>query len=237
MTSRGNIRVWTRGSRLLLLVALAGLFAGVAIAPASGSATTASPPTIENFVRSFERSYHALRSLEADFTQSYFAWGNTRVESGKVTLAPSGKMRWVYDQPEAKIFLSDGKHLFLYVPAEKQLTISSLREVQDARVPLDILLSHLPLSRVFSRVEFAGQALKAAPGDRVIRGYPKSKYSKDYQSCLIELTPEFNVRRLVVFYPDNSTMQFTFRHIERNKPIDPALFVFTPPPGTEIIRR
>jgi len=223
-------------SRLLFFGALVAIIAGMALGPAFASPSVTSPPSIEDYVRRFERNYHALRSLEADFKQSYFAWGNRRVESGKVYLAPSGKMRWVYDQPETKIFLSNGKQLFLYVPAEKQLTISSLHDVQDARVPLDILLSHLPLSRVFSRVEFAGQALKAEPGDRVIRGYPKAKYSKDYRSCLIELTPGFNVRRLVVFYPGNSTMQFTFRHIERNKPIDPALFVFTPPPGTEVIR-
>ncbi|MGH9356397.1 MAG: LolA family protein, partial [Terriglobia bacterium] len=223
--------------RLLFIIAVVELAMGMAIHPAFGAPVKGSPVSIEEYVRRFESSYHELRSLEADFTQSYFAWGNRRIESGKVYLAPSGKMRWVYDQPEAKIFLSDGKQIFFYVPSEKQLTISSLHGAQDARVPLDILLSHLPLNRVFSRVEFADQALKPQRGDRVICGYPKAKYSKDYRSCLIELTPGFDVRRLVIFYPDNSTMQFTFRNIERNKPLDPALFAFTPPPGTEIIHR
>ncbi|MGH9358374.1 MAG: LolA family protein [Candidatus Acidiferrales bacterium] len=229
MTQRWNMRVY-------LLVGLAVLFTATAIFPAPGSPNGASP-AIENYVRRFEANYHGLRSLEADFSQSYFAWGNRRVESGKVYLAPSGKMRWVYDQPEPKVFVCDGKQIFLYVPAEKQVTISSLHDDPDARLPLDILVSHLPLSRVFSRVEFADQALKAEPGDRVIRGYPKARYSKDFRSCLIELTPHFDVRRLVVFYPDNTTMQFTFEHIERNKPMDPALFAFSPPPGVEIIHQ
>ena len=260
MTQQRDVRFWTRGPRpaagvapakrpadswlapsggrlLPLLIALAAMVLGMGRGLLLGFPNNTSTPAIQDYVRHFEQNYHELHSLEADFTQSYFALGATRVESGKVYLAPSGKMRWVYDQPEAKIFLSDGKELFLYVPAEKQLTISSLHGVQDARVPLDILVSHLPLNRVFSRVEFADQALKAGRGNRVIRGYPKAKYSKDYRSCLIELTPDFNVRRLVVFYPDNSTMQFTFQHIERNKPMDPALFVFTPPPGTEVIRQ
>ncbi|MGH9469717.1 MAG: outer membrane lipoprotein carrier protein LolA, partial [Terriglobia bacterium] len=178
----------------------------------------AEPDSIPNYVHKFEAAYRHVETLQADFTQTSFAWGRTRKESGTVFLARGGRMRWVYGDPEPKIFLADGKHLYLYVPAEKHLTISPMHNIEDARVPLGILVSHLQLSRAFSRVEFADQSLKAAPGDRVIRGYPRSRYKNDYRSVLIELTPNFNVRRLVVFYPDNSTMQFAFSHIERNKP-------------------
>lgn len=227
------IRVISSKMRMARLMTALCMILGAAASACAADASV----SIHTYVRRFERTYGNLRTLQADFTQSSFAWGTSRVESGKVYLAPSGKMRWVYSKPEEKIFLSDGRRTYFYVPEEKQLTISSIREVQDARVPLDILVSHLPLSRVFSRVKFADQSLHAAPGDRVIRGYPKAKYRKDYRSCLIELTPDYNVRRLVIFYPDNSTMQFTFTHIERNKPINPSLFVFVPPPGTEIIHQ
>jgi outer membrane lipoprotein carrier protein len=190
---------------------------------------------INQYVRQFERSYSNVKTLQADFTQTSFAWGRTMVESGTVYLARGGRMRWVYSKPEAKIFLTDGKKVFLYLPAEKQLRISSLRSVENAPVPLDLLLSHLQLGRFFSRVEFADQALHEASGDRVIRCDPKPKYAQVFQSCLIELTPAFDIRKLVVFYPDNSTMQFDFSHTHRNQRIDPSQFSFTPPPGTETI--
>lgn len=194
-------------------------------------------PSIEEYVREFESRYAGVTTLQADFVQSSYAWGRTRVESGKVYMERGGKMRWAYEKPEEKLFVSNGKNLVLYVPAEKQMTVSSAQDAAEARVPLDLLVSHLQLSRVFSRVEFAPQALEAAPGDIVIRGYPRLLYKRDYRSVAIELTPQFDIHRLVVFYPDNSTMQFEFSHVERNKPLAPSLFALAPPPGTQVIHQ
>ena len=217
---------------------LAFAAAALVLSMARSAGLAARPPlSIAQYVQQFESRYSDVRTLQADFTQNYYAWGRTRMESGAVYLARGGKMRWVYQKPEEKIFVSDGKQLLFYVPAEKQLTISSTHDAGESGIPLNILLSHLQLSRIFSRVEFADQALEAAPGDHVIRGYPRLLSKRDYRSVLVELTPQFDVRRLVVFYPDNSTMQFTFSNIERNKPLNPSLFVFAPPPGTEIIHQ
>jgi outer membrane lipoprotein-sorting protein len=144
-------------------------------------------------------------------------------------------MRWVYDKPETKIFLTKGKTVQLYFPAEKQLRISSLGEIENAPAPLDLLLSRAQLSRFFSRIEFAPQALETTGADRVIRCFPKSKYEQVLRSCLIELTPTFDVRKLVITYPDNTTMQFVFSHIQRNQYLAASLFSLTPPPGTTVI--
>lgn len=220
-----------RWAVLALAAGILGLWALAAPLRARAAAS------VSQYIREFEASYRDVQTLQADFTQTYFAWGNTKTESGTVYFARGEKMRWVYHQPQEKLFLSNGKKLFLYVPAEKQLTISSMHDIEDARVPLDLMLSHLKLSRAFSRVEFADEALNHDRGDRVIRGYPQSKFKGDYRSVLIELSPRFDIRRLVVFYPDNSTMQFAFTNIERNKSLDSSLFTFSPPPGTEVIHQ
>lgn len=193
--------------------------------------------SLDQVVDRFEEHYSGVRTLRADFTQTSYAWGRTREESGTVTMARGGRMRWVYEKPEKKIFITNGKQIFFYVPAEKQLTISSTHGAEDVQVPLSILLQHVRLNKVFSRVEFASQALNTPRGDYVIRGYPRFLYKKEYRSILIDLTPTFDIRRLVVFYPDNSTMQFAFSHVERNQPVDDALFAFSPPPGTDVIRQ
>jgi outer membrane lipoprotein-sorting protein len=49
------------------------------------------------------------------------------------------------------------------------------------------------------------------------------------------VSPQFDIRRLRVIFPDQSTMEFSFDHIGRNAPVSRALFRFTPPPGTEVI--
>jgi outer membrane lipoprotein carrier protein len=224
-------KVLTAASTGVLALAFAWL------GPVAGGVPSPASVSIEQYVREFELSYSHVRTLQADFAQSFFAWGRTRKESGTVYLARGGKMRWVYHDPEEKIFLTRGKQVLLYLPGERQLRISSLRAMEDAPVPLDVLLSHIQLGRFFSRIEFADQALEAARGDRVIRGYPKEKFRRAFRSCLLELSPSLDVRKLVVFYPDNTTMQFVFSHIQRNVPLNPSLFIFSPPPGTEIIHQ
>jgi outer membrane lipoprotein carrier protein len=194
-----------------------------------------SPDSLDEFVRQFESSYHAVRTIRADFTQTYVSGGRTRVESGVVYFARGGLMRWDYARPQPKLFLSDGRTLLLYIPEEKQLTRSSLKASDDIRIPFRLLLSRLELRRVFSRLDFAPDALEHQPADRVLRAYPKKAFQGDYQQVVIVVGPQFDIRRLLVILPDQSTMEFSFDHIGRDVPLSRALFRFTAPPGTEVI--
>jgi outer membrane lipoprotein-sorting protein len=144
-------------------------------------------------------------------------------------------MRWDYQRPQPKLFLSDGKTLMLYIPEEKQLTRSPLKASDDIRVPFRLLLSRLELRRVFSQIEFAQDALEHQPTDRVLRAYPKKSFQADYQQVLMVLSPQFDIRRLLVILPDQSAMEFSFDRIVRNVPLGRSLFRFMPPTGTEVI--
>ena len=190
---------------------------------------------LEEYVRQFESSYHGVQTIHADFTQTYVSGGRTRIESGVVYFARGGLMRWDYQRPQPKLFLSDGKTLLLYIPEEKQLTRSPLKASDDIRIPFRLLLSRLNLRRVFSRIEFPPDALEHDPADRVLRAYAKKGYEEDYHQVLMVVSPQFDIRRLVVILPDQSTMEFSFDHMGRNVPLSRSLFRFTPPPGTEVI--
>jgi chaperone LolA len=186
-------------------------------------------------VRQFESSYHTVKTIRADFTQTYVSEGRTRVESGVVYFARGGLMRWDYQQPQQKLFLSSGNSMMLYIPEEKQLTRSTLKASDDVRIPFRLLLSTLDLRRVFSRIEFAPDAVKHDSADRVLRADPKKDYEGDYHQVLMVVSPKFDIRRLVVIFPDQSTMEFSFDHIGRDVPLSPSLFRFIPPAGTEVI--
>jgi outer membrane lipoprotein carrier protein len=203
--------------------------------PASGAEAPVHSPALAEYLRQFESSYHEVRTLRAEFTQTYVLGGRTRLESGTVFLARGGKMRWDYQQPKEKIFLSDGKMLLLYIPAENQLTRSSVKTSEDYRVPLRLLLSRFNLSRVFSRVEFADKAWEHDAANQILGAYPKRGFEEYYSEVMMELDPEFNIRRLQVLYPDQSVMEFRFDHLERNVALKPSFFRFAPPAGTEII--
>lgn len=217
-----------------------GCVAGCALAAALGQTavserTTSSRPALDELIRQFESSYHDVRTLQAGFSQEYAAWGRTRVESGEVYLSRGGKMRWDYQKPEQKLFVSDGRNVMLFVPAEKQLTRTPLKASDDVRVPLELLVSHPNLRRAFSRIELADVAAGVSPVDRVLRAFPRRGQEQDYHDVLVEITPSFDIRRLLITYPDETTMQFTFDHISRNAKLSPSLFEFTPPPGVTVI--
>ena len=191
--------------------------------------------SVDNLVRAIDSRYRDVRTLKVEFTQTY-VWGETtRKESGTAYFARGGLMRWEYREPKDKLVIADGKKMWLYIPQEKQVTQSSFKPEDDPRVPFPLLLSHFSLRKVFSRIEHAEHALKAAPGDRVLRGYPRRGLEDLYTQVLFEITPKYDIKRLVVFYPDQSAMEFAFDHMEKNLTLAPTLFAFTPPAGSEVI--
>lgn len=222
-----------RPQHLVIWFVGALVLSGPALARAPSSPGEADAPG--EFVRQLESRYAGVRTLRAEFTQTYTWGGRARSESGTASFARGGLMRWDYREPHEKIFLSDGKKVFLYIPSEKQLTRSSVKTSEDIRVPFLLLLSHPNLHRVFSRIEFADQALRHEPENRVIRAFPKRGAEEGYSEVLMEVGPAFDIRRLLVKYLDRSVMEFTFSSLQKNVALSPLLFRFTPPPGTEII--
>jgi outer membrane lipoprotein carrier protein len=206
---------------------------GLAVALLAGTAVADTP--VQEFVRQLESSYKGVQSLRVDFTQSY-EWGSRkRMEKGTVTFARGGRMRWEYRDPQEKLFLSNGKQVLLYVPESKQLTRSTVKSAEDIRVPFRLLLSRLDLHKVFDKIEFADNAIEHESEDKVLRALPKHGDDSGIHEVFLEITPDFDIRQLVVVYADRSRMNFTFKETEKNVRTSPGLFEFTPPPGTEII--
>ena len=62
---------------------------GVTGAPVGNGSTD----LLEEYVGQFESSYRAVKTIRADFTQTYVSGGRTRVESGVVYFARGGLTR------------------------------------------------------------------------------------------------------------------------------------------------
>ena len=61
-------------------------------------------------------------------------------------------MRWEYKNPEEKLFVSDGKTVFLYVPADRQVSKEAVRQTLDDRIPLMFLLGRSNLRNEFDEI-------------------------------------------------------------------------------------
>lgn len=223
-------------AELLLMFAVFAVWSVMVLLP-SAMAASISPThlPLNQFIDKVEKSYHEVRAIRADFTQTYDAGGGIRVESGTVVFARGGRMRWDYDVPEKKIFLTNKKEVLLYLPEENQLNRTPVKASEDYRVPFRLLLSRFDLKKVFHKFEDANHKFKHSPQDRVIIAYPKHAKKLGYQHVAIEFDPQLNIRRLVIVYADNTVMKFRFSHIRRNPKLSASLFEFDPPPGTEVI--
>lgn len=181
-----------------------------------------------------DRYYNSLGTFKADFTEIYAGAGVSRKESGTLMLKRAGKMRWDYRQPREKLFVSDGKTAYFYVPGERQARRTSVKKLDDLRSPLRYLLGKTRLEKEFSGLKLITGAQVLVTGNVVLSGVPK-KMEDRVSQVLLEITSGNQIQRLVIEELDGSTTEFQFRNFEENKIIADKQFNFTKPPGVELI--
>jgi outer membrane lipoprotein carrier protein len=188
---------------------------------------------LEQLVNGLQTKYQRLHTLTADFTQIYNAPGERlRRESGKLQLKKPGKMRWDYTTPETKLYVSDGKTIYEYIPADRSATRMRAKETDDWRAPFMFLLGRGNLRRDFKRIEFASEAPLRA-GHRVLRMIPKR--SSDIRELLIEVEPKsLSLTRLSLLKQGNARIDFLLSNVRENVALADAVFAFNPPAGIAI---
>src|SRR5271168_4759857 len=112
MTSERGFRIG--GMRLLAL----GLLLASHMSP------LAAAEDVSSIAQTVDEHYNHLHTLQAEFTEEYRGAGIERTESGTLWLAKGGmkkpgKMRWEYRSPREKLFVSDGKDAWFYVPDDR----------------------------------------------------------------------------------------------------------------------
>ncbi len=189
---------------------------------------------VQQLADSVDRRYNHLSTLSADFTEIYKGAGIQRTESGTLWLKKPGRMRWEYREPREKLFLTDGKKAYFYVPGERQAREAPIKNIDDLRSPLRYLLGKTKLQKEFSGLSMA-TIPPVQPGNVVLQGVPKSMADR-LGRVLLEVSPEGTIFRIVAEELDGSTTEFRFRNQQENVPVPEARFQFHPPPGVETIQ-
>ena len=192
------------------------------------------PADVHRIATAVDRRYNSLRSLETGFTETYSGEGATRSESGTLWLRRPGKMRWEYRQPREKLFVSDGKTAWFYVPGEPQVRRAPVKKLDDLRSPLRYLLGQTRLEKEFSGLSLAPDVQPSRPGNVVLRGVPKGMEDRISQ-VLLEITPGWQIARLVIEEGNGAVTEFRFAEQKENVAIPDQRFKFSPPPGVEIV--
>jgi outer membrane lipoprotein carrier protein len=187
-------------------------------------------PPLETLFKGVENRYNGAKSLQVVFHESYSAPQRPkRTESGTLRLRKPGRMRWDYTDPAGKLFLSDGKNVYLYTPANKEVEKFKMKESEDMRVPLAFLLGKLNFGKEFQDFEARQQ-----DGLTWIAAHPKSD-NLPYTKVEFAITPDYQIRRVVVTGYDRSVTDFAFDEERLNPPVDSKIFNFQLPAGARVV--
>lgn len=178
--------------------------------------------------------YNRLRSLQAEFTEVYRGNGMDRTESGTLWLKKPRKMRWEYRSPREKLFVSDGRDAWFYVPGERQARKEPFKKLDDLRSPLGFLLGKTRLEQELRGLSFAPDVAPLDPGNRILRGVPKGMEDRISQ-VLLEITSDNQIARIVLEEVDGAVTEYRFSRQRENVAVADERFRFSPPPGVETI--
>ncbi len=134
-----------------------------------------------------------------------------------------GRMRWDYDQPRPKLFLTDGHTAWFYVPGEQQARRTPVKQLDDLRSPLRYMLGKTKLEKELDGLSLAPDQKPINPGDVVLRGVPKGMGDRVEQT-LLEVTPDGLIVRIVVEELDGSVTEFRFLQQQENVEIADSNF-------------
>jgi outer membrane lipoprotein carrier protein len=199
-----------------------------------GHLTAARAADVKALAAAVDAHYNHLRSLEAEFTEVYRGSGMERTETGTLWLKKPGKMRWEYRSPREKLFVSDGKDAWFYVPEDRQARKESAKKLEDIRSPLAFLLGKTKLEKELRGLALAPDITPLTAGNMVLRGVPTALADR-VSEIVLEVTPENRIARIVIQDVDGAATEYRFSALKEDVAIVDGQFGFKPPAGTEIV--
>jgi outer membrane lipoprotein carrier protein len=211
--------------RIPLVVQAVGL--GLWLVSQSGA-----PPPPQDVAAALQTKYDAIRDFTADFVQESEGGllRKKQTERGVVQVKKPGKMRWDYKSPEPKLFLSDGRHIYLHVPADNQVIISQVPEQDEATTAVLFLVGKGNLTRDFTVSYVDG----GGPDTYALRLQPRLP-ERDYDWLqLIVDRKTLQIRTLSAADSQGGRSTFQFSNFKENTGLSDKTFTFKIPRGADV---
>lgn len=201
------------------------------------SSPRAVEPDVQALVERLQAHYDALDGFEADFTQRYERkiLRKTVEESGHVVVKKPGRMRWEYQTPEEKLFVTDGSRSYFYIPVEKQVMVSHNPEGamgMEEGSPFEILAGR---SRMTDSFAFFASDQAPTRGGEMLHLIPTRRH-EEFDDVEIEVAPETGeLLRVVLIDAQRNRTEFVFDNMKTGVDFPETLFQFTVPSGVEVV--
>lgn len=218
-----------RQTIMRILIASAALLVLLAGAPGA----QAPPPAAEIAAR-VQARYDKVRDFTADFVHTYEGGVLRRkmTESGLVQVKKPGRMRWEYRTPEKKLFVSDGREMYLHEVTANQVTIFAVPQADEAETAVLFLAGKGNVTRDFG-VTYAEEA---PAGSYALRLTPTAP-ERDYDWLLLVVDRDtLQIQSLSAADNQGGRSTFSFSAFKENTGIPDQAFTFTIPRGADVVR-
>lgn len=187
-------------------------------------------------VEKMQRNYDQAKDFRARFSQRYtnVGFSRTQVSTGEVLFKKPGRMRWNYDKPVPKMFLSTGQLLWLYEPEDAQAFKQDLKSSQ-LPAALAFLMGKGKLTDEFDIVPAGGDIKYGSSNDHRLLLKPKQPQSSYKAIYFIVDAKSLLVIESVLIDPQGNVNDITFTDLKVNTKLPESAFVWSPPKGTRII--
>lgn len=204
------------------IVACACFISLACVAAAPGGDAQAGRQRIERFLE-------GLGGLEAQFEQVLTDRAGQVVDesSGSLAIKRPDRFRWDYREPYEQVIVADGERVWLYDRDLEQVTVRKLDETLSA-TPAMLLSGASALEDNFTVTRTDRE------GDVAWVHMEPRRDDTDFKWVRLGFDGE-RLRFMELGDKLGQTTRLEFTQLERNPPLDPARFTFTPPPGADVI--
>jgi len=195
-------------------------------------AQTPAPPAAETAQR-LQAHYDTVKDFTADFSHTYSGGvlKKTTTERGTLQVKKPGRMRWEYTDPEHKLFVSDGRKIYSYLPADKQVIVSPMPTEDQATTAVLFLVGKGNLVRDFDAAYDEG----APPDAYALKLTPKQR-QRDYDWLVLIVDRQtLQIRSLVAVEREGARSTFQFSNYRENTGLADKIFAFRIPRGVDVV--
>lgn len=196
---------------------------------------TGQSPDPASLAARVQARYKTIKDFEGSFVQTYEG-GVLRTkttESGTLAVRQPGMFRFVYTKPERKEFVSDGKQIYTYLVADKQVIVAPLPGPGEATTPALFLAGRADIARDFTAT---AMPLPSAPAGLTTLKLEPRKPDPDYEWFALGVDPAtLQIRHLVAMDRQGGRSAFTFSDLKENTGLSDNAFRFRVPRGVDVV--
>ncbi len=183
----------------------------------------------KSIMERLKKEYEKIHTIKAEFIQeTTLGVRKKTVYQGKVYIVPD-KSRWDYETPRPQLVITQDDHFLLYDPINKEAVKGLLdKEAIVTRGPFFSLINQI--QKYYTVTESQGSQIP------ILVLIPKKK-GTPIQKVTVYLDPQtLLIQKIETLDSLGNLNTVTFKNIEINVPVDPAIFQIKLPPDVNISR-